>query len=267
MILICPICSYELIVNVQGVSCINKHQYDRAKEGYYNLLPVQFKHSREPGDAKEQLQARRTFLSAGFFSPLSQRLNQLISQDAKNILDIGCGEGYFTHAMAGEHVHASVLGIDIAKAGVRMAAKNAAANITYAVASSYSLPVANNSIDVAVRVYAPSKDEELHRVIKPHGHLIVVTPGESHLIGLRQKIYREIKPHPEPKTIMGFTLCEQSLLAFDLELPPGELTRAMLQMTPFAWRINQNISQQLIAEGLVDQASFHISLYVADLLD
>ena len=76
--LICPLCSLSLVGNSQGLACNNRHQFDRAKEGYFNLLPVHHKNSREPGDAKEQLMARRAFLSAGYFLPLVDALKENI---------------------------------------------------------------------------------------------------------------------------------------------------------------------------------------------
>lgn len=260
--LICPICAQPLLPNMQGIACVNKHQYDRAKEGYFNLLPVHHKHSREPGDPKEQLQARRQFLSAGFFAPLADALLDLMPSGAAGVVDIGCGEGYFTQLFARHCSAAQVYGIDIAKVGVRMAAKAAAgSNLSYAVASSYALPLADNSMDVMVRIYAPSKDEELSRVLKPHGTLIVVTPGEKHLLNLRTHIYQQIKPYQQIKTPVGFDLVGQKDVSFSLNIPSGEFTHALLQMTPFAWKLRDQVKSALIASGLSDTADFQISVY------
>jgi 23S rRNA (guanine745-N1)-methyltransferase len=224
-------------------------------------LPFQQKHSREPGDAKQQLQSRRAFLSAGFFSPLLAMLQKVIPVDTTTLLDIGCGEGYFTNWLSGYCPNANVYGIDIAKAGVRMAAKGASAKLTYAVASSYSLPLADASMDVVTRIYAPSKDEELARVLKPDGRLVIVTPGKNHLLGLRERIYEQIKPHPEPKAPTGFYELEQHTATFSLVIPAGDLTRALLEMTPFAWRLNADLKEGLIQTGLQDLADFTLSIY------
>jgi len=259
--LICPLCAESLSINTQGISCSNRHQYDRAKEGYFNLLPVQHKNSREPGDAKQQLQARRDFLQAEFFSPLLQALLQLIPAEAESFLDIGCGEGYFTKGISDAFSGADLYGLDIAKAGVRLAAKQTNHNITYIVASSYTLPVANSSMDIITRIYAPSKDEELARVLKPQGKLIIITPGENHLLALRNYIYQELRPHPKPQPPAGFIEFSQQQLTFALNVPPGEHTNALLQMTPFAWRLQPAMCEQIIANGLKDTADFQLSVY------
>ncbi|GGY69385.1 23S rRNA (guanine(745)-N(1))-methyltransferase [Cellvibrio zantedeschiae] len=265
--LICPLCSQFLIVNEQGLACANRHQFDRAKEGYFNLLPVHHKNSREPGDAKQQLAARRAFLTAGYFAPLLNELKKIIDPNSGSLLDIGCGEGYFTRGLAEHCKHADIYGIDIAKAGIRLAAKNRPSQTTYVVASSHLLPLADTSMDVIVRIYAPSKDEELFRVLKPDGKLFIVTPGDRHLIELRKRIYKEIKPHPQPKVPHGFKDLSHIEVSFPLSVPAGELTNALLEMTPFAWKLSSDLQVKLAGEGLVDLAHFQISTYEKVSLD
>ncbi len=265
--LCCPLCKQALLSNSQGLACENRHQFDRAKEGYFNLLPVQNKHSREPGDAKEQLQARRQFLQAGFFDPLKKRLEILLPADTQTLLDVGCGEGYFTHAFAEVLPQARVYGVDIAKAGVRLAAKSAIhknRNI-FAVASNFDLPFADQSLDVITRIYAPSKGEELWRVIKPEGLLVIVAPAENHLLGLRQRIYADVRPHEPPVVPNGFRLVAQERLTGELVIKDKVLCQALLSMTPFAWRLAENLRTQLEREGLVDQLDFGIYCYRREL--
>lgn len=258
--LICPLCSLSLVGTESGAVCANRHHFDRSKDGYLNLLPVHHKNSREPGDAKQQLSARRAFLSAGYFAPLLCELKKIISPDTDTLLDVGCGEGYFTRGLVDHCSRADIYGIDISKAGIHLASKIDRRS-TYAVASSHSLPLANASMDVILRVYAPSKDPELCRVLRPGGKLIIVTPGERHLIGLRKKIYREVRPHPKPQAPGGFVEIAQSQLGFTLDIPPGDLTRALLAMTPFAWRLKPADMAALEVLGLKDEADFQIATY------
>ena len=51
----CPLCHAPLSRSDNHYSCPQRHQFDLAKEGYVNLLPVQFKRSRDPGDSAEMM--------------------------------------------------------------------------------------------------------------------------------------------------------------------------------------------------------------------
>ena len=66
----CPLCHQPLSREKNSYICPQRHQFDMAKEGYVNLLPVQHKRSRDPGDSAEMMQARRAFLDAGHYQPL-----------------------------------------------------------------------------------------------------------------------------------------------------------------------------------------------------
>ena len=100
----CPLCQLPLAFDQRSWRCASQHQFDRAKEGYVNLLPVQHKRSRQPGDSAEMMQARRDFLDAGHYQPLQQQVCDLLAgilpPGAAKVLDIGCGEGYYTQAVA-----------------------------------------------------------------------------------------------------------------------------------------------------------------------
>ena len=100
----CPLCHASLTRSDKSYACPQGHQFDMAKEGYVNLLPVQHKRSRDPGDSAEMMQARRAFLDAGHYLPLretvAQMLGDLLPDSASAMLDIGCGEGYYTARFA-----------------------------------------------------------------------------------------------------------------------------------------------------------------------
>ena len=99
--LICPICSAALGALDNGVGCPAGHRFDRARQGYLNLLPVQHKNSRDPGDNLAMVEARRDFLNAGHYAPVAKRLAELAASYAPaRWVDIGCGEGYYTAQIA-----------------------------------------------------------------------------------------------------------------------------------------------------------------------
>jgi len=51
----CPLCHQPLSREKNSYICPQRHQFDMAKEGYVNLLPVQHKRSRDPGDSAEMM--------------------------------------------------------------------------------------------------------------------------------------------------------------------------------------------------------------------
>lgn len=80
------------------IKCKNNHSFDISKQGYCNLLLVDKKHSAAPGDNQLMVQSRFDFLSKGFYKKLSDCLCQQVDKHfdyAINILDAGCGYGYY----------------------------------------------------------------------------------------------------------------------------------------------------------------------------
>lgn len=264
----CPLCHQLLTQQDKTWKCANNHQFDQAKEGYVNLMPAHHKSSKNPGDNKEMMQARRLFLDAGHYAPMRQqvieKLEQHLPDNAEHLLDIGCGEGYYTSGFAAalaEHPALEVHGLDISKVAVRYAAKRYP-TCHFCVASSHRLPFADRSLDGMVRIYAPCKAEELKRTIKLGGIIVTVTPAARHLYQLKELIYDGVRLHDmEPEIIDGFELIDQSQLHYDMTLN-GEEATALMQMTPFAWKTSDSIWQQLAAsEQFRCEADFAIRVY------
>ncbi|MBE5254289.1 23S rRNA (guanine(745)-N(1))-methyltransferase [Mixta mediterraneensis] len=268
MSLICPLCHLPLMLVDRSWRCDNHHQFDQAKEGYVNLLPVQHKNSREPGDSAEMMQARREFLQAGHYQPLRDRVVELLAEhlvqkDAR-LLDIGCGEGYYTAAMAAYFTQGQIYGLDVAKMAIRLAARRYR-DILFCVASSQRLPFADASLEGVVRIYAPCNEAELARVIKPGGIVLTVTPGAYHLQQLKALIYREVALHaPEEKVYANFRQIGQHSLRYDMTLTGDEAAK-LLQMTPFAWRAREDVWQTLKqSQQFACDADFSLTLWQRD---
>jgi len=251
---ICPICQNPLMQHLpsKGYYCSKKHHFDLAKEGYLNLLPAQHKKSKEPGDSRAMMRARRNFLEAGFYQPMAEALANIINTyqpetTPMHILDVGCGEGYYCRQIEAFSDHPENLdlhGIDIAKNAIFAAAKKQE-NARFIVASSKSMPYADQYFDLLLRVYAPSNDQEIIRLLKPDGLLLIVTPGPRHLWQLKEFIYQKVKEHDVDVHLPpGFTQIESQRINFKIH--PGQDQRmALLQMTPFAWRANAEIQNNI----------------------
>lgn len=258
----CPLCHLPLLQHERYFACENRHQFDMAKEGYVNLMPVQHKQSKDPGDNKEMMQARRTFLAHGFYAPMRDAVAQSLLTHTPsgplNVLDIGCGEGYYTHyfaqyltdhlvtgrGIAEQSTEVNVYGLDISKIAIRYAAKRYS-NVDFSVASSHRLPFADETLSAIIRIYAPCKQEELARCLKDNGIVVTVTPGAHHLYELRELIYTDVRLHDEEvEDLSQFNLISEDKLNYVMGLS-GEQAYDLLQMTPFAWKATDELRATL----------------------
>lgn len=264
---LCPLCAAPLTLTERTWGCSQQHKFDMAKEGYVNLLPVQKKNSKDPGDNKQMMFARREFLNAGYYQGLSDRVNELaleFSAEAKQILDIGCGEGYYSQRLfhvLSQHHDCNLQGIDISKSAIKYAAKRYP-NLQFCVASAYEMPIASQSVDLAIRIYAPSKVEELQRIMADGGLLITVSPGPLHHFTLKQEIYAEPRLHTVSAAhIAGFECLHQERLISQLELTKSDHIAHFLEMTPYAWKFTDAQKQAFALQGLSCELDFQIEVH------
>ena len=263
MELLCPICGELLTKQDKSYRCGRNHSFDIARQGHVNLLPVQQKRSLNPGDTAEQVVSRRAFLDGGFYAPIRNALCAL-AQDygcAGSILDIGCGEGYYSAGLA-EALQAELLGLDISKEAVRYAAGRYK-NATWICASAAHLPVKDQSVGLLTSLFALTMPEEFKRVLRKDGAYIQVLAAEDHLLGLKNIIYPELHHKEKFSTpeIPGFTLVESRPLQFTFTVE-DEQVQNLLSMTPHVYRISKEGAERLRqTKKLTDTASCVLNLY------
>lgn len=261
--IICPLCRLALQRDEKTWHCENRHSFDVAREGYVNLLPVQHKNSRDPGDDAQMVQARRDFLQAGHYQPLRDAvLQSLAPLQAQSLLDIGCGEGWYTSAFT--QIAIEVTGLDIARPAIRLAAKRHP-GICWLVGSGALLPLADESIDIVSNLFTQLHVAEMQRVLKPGGHVLVVTPAADHLWSIREQLFDDVRAHDPDKFLAGFEeafeLQAQQEVRFGLELDQPGLQQ-LLQMTPYAWKARPERRELLAAHEHFDtEAAFSLILF------
>ncbi|MFT5311807.1 MAG: 23S rRNA (guanine745-N1)-methyltransferase [Paraglaciecola sp.] len=265
---ICPSCQLPLSLLEHSWSCDNGHRYDQAKEAYVNLLLAQHKRSKEPGDNKQMVNARRAFLQEGHYQPLANRLASLITEhqvaEELNVFDAGCGEGYYLHCIAGslkaKNINVHAAGIDISKIAVQKAAKRYTEN-SFAVASSYKLPLADKSQDVIIQIFAPSGDTEIKRVLNQQGIWVQVNPAAQHLQQLKQALYdRPLQHKAQDNVPEGFVLLNEETLSFELQLDNPQQRMNLLMMTPFYWSAQQTKVDKMLATMRNARVDFSIRI-------
>ena len=263
----CPLCHAQLLSDGKGAACAQGHTFDRAREGYLNLLPVQQKSSLNPGDDAAMVAARSEFLDAGYYEPLRAALVRVLADvRPTDLLDCGCGEGWYTTALS--RTAAATIGLDISKDAIKRAAKRDRA-ITWLVASGADIPVIDAAVDAIMTIFSPIHVAEAARVLKAQGSLVMAAPDEKHLLELRAALYPQVRPHQPYKWLANlaptFTLRRESRVQYPIDLPDNAAVNALLKMTPYYWRAERQRRAQVEAlTGLSTQADFRILHFVRE---
>ena len=195
----CPVCSQELKKERKIWVCPQGHTFDIAAKGYVNLLMSNSSGAKRHGDDRLMINARRDFLSKGFYEPLREALFEALSAEfprGGTLLDAGCGEcwytSYFKRRLDEAGLEPNVLGVDISKYALEKAPKSC--GVERAVASIYKLPVGDGECDALVNIFAPACPQEFSRVLKKDGLFIKAIPLEKHLWELKLSLIHISEP-------------------------------------------------------------------------
>ena len=239
----CPICQEALDLVQQSLVCTNRHSFDLAKFGYVNLAP-QVKASKDYD--KENFQNRQLVLENGFYDHILTSLSECLSplDHPANILDIGCGEGYYSRSLQERHPDHSFYAFDLSKESIQLAAKSDQEwKVKWFVGDLARLPLLDQSMDLLLDIFSPANYQEFKRVLAPEGRLIKVIPTAAHLQEIRQKVKDHldqvdysneqiIQHFSDHFTIENTIHCQERF-----ELTPA-LREALLSMTPLLFHVN-----------------------------
>jgi len=258
--LICPLDAAPLLKQGRQYGCSHGHRFDLARQGQLNLLPVQFKKSKDPGDSKSMIAARAAFLQQGFYQPLSLALNDfikphLLEQGLMTVLDAGCGEGYYLRSwlqslpLEGDEPRVAAIGLDISKWAILAAAKKSP-QATWLVGSNSHLPLQDGSVDLILSCFGFADYAHFKRVLKPNGKIILMDAGQDHLLELRRIIYEEVRQTPVASLAqaeaLGFVLQQSHRVEFELEGLSAEPLQQLLSMTPHLYRASKQGKQAVL---------------------
>ena len=241
----CPICQEKSTLVETSLKCDHRHSFDLAKFGYVNLAP-QIKQSTNYN--KENFQNRQQILEAGFYQAILEGISDLLATkpSAKTVLDIGCGEGFYSRKLQEAHPDKTFYAFDISKDSVQIAAKsepNWAVN--WFVGDLARLPIKDASMDILLDIFSPANYGEFRRVLSQNGILIKVIPTENHLKEIRQVVQKQltkkdysnqdIKEHFQEH----FSI-QSSQIASLTKLITAEQRQALLSMTPLLFHVDQS---------------------------
>ena len=241
----CPICQENLTLVESSLKCSNRHSFDLAKFGYVNLAP-QIKQSANYD--KENFQNRQQILEAGFYQAVLEGISDSLATkpSAKTVLDIGCGEGFYSRKLQEVHPEKTFYAFDISKDSVQIAAKSESNwAVNWLVGDLARLPIKDASMDILLDIFSPANYGEFHRVLSKDGILIKVIPTENHLKEIRQMVQdqltkkdysnQDIKEHFQEH----FSI-QSSQIASLTKPITAEQRQALLSMTPLLFHVNQS---------------------------
>lgn len=250
VIISCPNCKSVLSKVGNSLKCKHAHSFDFAKEGYVNLLLANQKKTSSPGDNREMITARDAFLSTGHFDFLIEGIESILSpsnleivesSDSINMLDLGCGSGYYTRSIF-SNSKINRVGVDISKFAVAKAAKKDK-NSTYLVGSVFDLNFIEESVDLLLNIFSPIDLNEVSRVLKSNGYFIKVIPAENHMREVAELVYdkfishksnikEEILAHPKLEIVKCQSLTKRMSLS-------TEDVKNLVTMTPYLYKFTE----------------------------
>jgi 23S rRNA (guanine745-N1)-methyltransferase len=208
------------------------------------------KRSKNPGDDKAMIVSRKNFLERGYYKKISETLNNIILEDIKSknlkykieILDVGCGEGYYTNLLGDElnnkEIKNHIVGVDISKDGIIHAARSYK-GIEWIVASGSKLPIQDNSLDYVICMFSYIDPIEYRRVLKKDGKLIIVSAGEYHLVEIKKVVYEKLKMEyyrPTEDIKEGYTHEKLVNVKYKTEIKNNIDIKSLFDMTPYRWK-------------------------------
>ena len=240
----CPICQENLALVESSLKCSNRHSFDLAKFGYVNLAP-QIKQSANYD--KENFQNRQQILESGFYQAILEGISDLLitNPSAKTVLDIGCGEGFYSRKLQESHSDKTFYAFDISKDSVQIAAKSELNwSVNWFVGDLARLPIKDASMDILLDIFSPANYGKFRRVLSKDGILIKVIPTENHLKEIRQRVQdqltkkdysnQDIKEHFQEH----FSI-QSSQIASLTKPITAEQRQALLSMTPLLFHVDQ----------------------------
>lgn len=240
--LACPKC-HEAIVQIgNSYKCTNGHCYDIAKSKYLNLLLNPDKATNNPGDSKESLVARKAYLTNGYYDIILNNVVDCIKKyrdnSKLNILDLGCGEGYYTRGLNEIFNQDIIYGLDISKEAINMATRYTK-DVYWLVGNSKNLPFLDHSLDFITALFTVVNQDELKRTLKNGGYIIHVTANPNHLIEIKELIYDEIKVKSDKYIRLNFETVESYDLVHSIHIDNREDVLNLLKMTPHYYHIKK----------------------------
>ena len=210
MIFCCPLCGEPLVREEHRAVCSQRHSFDVARQGYVHLLPVNKMHSKLPGDSRGNGGQPPPLFGGGLLRPPFGRSCAALSGSAPRTWAAGrervspsatpaAGRGITQRDFGGLCPRRLSAGLTFPSWRSRPPRENTRES-SLGVASSFAIPLGTGRVHLLTDVFSPLAPEEFARVVRPGGYFLYAVPGERHLYGLKEILYRNPYENPPPGT-------------------------------------------------------------------
>lgn len=254
----CPLDWVPLTRVDRRVACPNGHSFDIARQGYVNLVPANGKRSKMRSDDAEMVIARERFLATGAYDPILQTVAKYtatnIGDNPTLVAEVGAGTAaYLGRALNGLPT-ARGLAMDLSVPATIRAARSHD-RVSAIVADSWQpLPIADHSCDAVIVAFAPRTLAELHRILRPNGHLVLASAYPGHLAELTDEFdllgvtTKNTQRDAAAADRFGFELIGETELGFSMNLDRSAVFD-LIGMGPNAWHIDRERVTTQLAQG------------------
>lgn len=241
-LLACPVCHEPLELSGAALSCVNRHSFDVARQGYVNLL----RGGKQPqGYDRSSFEQRRRVFESGLYDNIAQALCDAVEALSPSlpVVDAGCGEGFFAHAVR-RATGAGVCAFDISRDSVQLAAaQDPEDGIAWLVADLASIPLQDGRAGCVLDVFSPANYHEFKRILAPRGRIVKVVPTARHLHELRELAAASLRhqEYSNQRVIDHFAascvLDSRATVSLTLKLDDHAI-EALIAMTPLLFHVD-----------------------------
>jgi 23S rRNA (guanine745-N1)-methyltransferase len=177
----CPVCGAGLALAGAALACGSGHAFDVARQGYATLSRRGIRH---PGDTAGMVAARERVHAAGVLGAVTAAVTAAVPEGTDALADVGAGVGTYAVAVLAAGRARRAVALDASKPALRRAARAHPSLGAVGCDLLEGIPLRDAALDAAVVAFAPRTAEEVARVVRPGGTLVVVTPRPDHLAEL-----------------------------------------------------------------------------------
>jgi len=265
--LMCPVCGASFGMSGQkSLVCANHHCFDFAAKGYVNFIPNQKQASETY--SKGLFESRAAVFEAGAYDKVYDEIYSIILSkfgDAPkvNLLDVGCGEGYYA-ARLSRMPGINVFAIDIIKDAILASCKrNAPAK--WMVADLTRIPLREGSVDVLLNVLASANYAEFKRVLSEKGIVIKAIPGNDYLKEIRELLKPQLRNQEYSNENVAeyfekqLKIIEKRTISYPFAVSAHHLEHFM-QMTP----MTAGTDAKNLDYGKISSITIHLDILVGE---